>query len=404
MPCFDAEDVIFITNKWDSIRSQFDVKKEREELWKTIKMDLKKKWPNVKDSHIFRMNFLDVDFDADNENTSTKEFKKFQDVLFANVEKAKDIRIRRHFGFLHELLENVSKGLNARLQLEKKTAKEQHALQNTHLRNLQHLKTDCEEMRKTIPKEIDRTIEVIANECFVYMSSKQGKEHILNPKYHTPIMKVPWTVRFFGEEIKSRINVYIETFLHSPEVLQKFENIKNEIINFYKRVSLDLSAMEADWTYDSYKSMEDPFKAFDQFPLSLKISMFAVTIVITAALAACAFLLSPVIGPSLLLMNTENPKKSVIDTLYNMNIASTHSQIQEHLKERCGNALNLLVDKVSKRLLPNRINALETMIQQLSDSREEILANIESISYLASKLEAMRRSAEDLQSTLMDEI
>lgn len=60
MPCFDAEDVIFITNKWDSIRSQFDVKKEREELWKTIKMDLKKKWPNVKDSHIFRMNFLDV--------------------------------------------------------------------------------------------------------------------------------------------------------------------------------------------------------------------------------------------------------------------------------------------------------------------------------------------------------
>lgn len=47
---------------------------------------------------------------------------------------------------MHELLENVSKGLNARLQLEKKTAKEQHALQNTHLRNLQHLKTDCEEV------------------------------------------------------------------------------------------------------------------------------------------------------------------------------------------------------------------------------------------------------------------
>lgn len=60
MPCFDPEDVIFITNKWDSIRSQFDVEKEREELWEKIKIDLKKKWPNVKDSHIFRMNFLDV--------------------------------------------------------------------------------------------------------------------------------------------------------------------------------------------------------------------------------------------------------------------------------------------------------------------------------------------------------
>lgn len=65
MPCFDPEDVIFITNKWDSIRSQFDVDKEREELWEKIKIDLKKKWPNVKDSHIFRMNFLDVSTSMD---------------------------------------------------------------------------------------------------------------------------------------------------------------------------------------------------------------------------------------------------------------------------------------------------------------------------------------------------
>lgn len=60
MPCFDPEDVIFITNKWDSIRSQFNVEKEREQLWKNINMDLRKKWPHVKESHIFRMNFLDV--------------------------------------------------------------------------------------------------------------------------------------------------------------------------------------------------------------------------------------------------------------------------------------------------------------------------------------------------------
>lgn len=44
------------------------------------------------------ISLLKVDLDADNENTSTREFKKFQDVLFANVEKANDIRIKRHFG------------------------------------------------------------------------------------------------------------------------------------------------------------------------------------------------------------------------------------------------------------------------------------------------------------------
>lgn len=240
------------------------------------------------------------------------------------------------------------------------------------------------------------------------MSSESGTEHILNPKCRTPMMDVP--LGFFVEEIKSRINIYIETFLQSPDVLQKFEDIRTEIIDFYKRVSVDLSSLEADWTsvkkheFSCGKSMADPFKEFNEFPLPLQISIIAVSIVITAAVAACLLLFSPVLGPALMLMNTDDAKREVIDRVYNANIASIRSQIQRHLEERSGNALNLLVKKVSKRLLPNRIHFLETMIQQLSNSREEVLANIESISYLASKLEAMRMSAEDLQSTLMDEI
>lgn len=265
-------------------------------------------------------------------------------------------------------------------------------------------------MRQTVPKKIDKAIEVIVYECFVYMSSESGKEHILNPKCRTPMMDVQWTSGFFVEEIKSRINIYIETFLQSPDVLQKFEDIKNEIIDFYKRVSVDLSSLEADWAcvkkheFSCGKSMADPFKEFNEFPVPLQISILAVSIVITAAVAACLLLLSPVLGPALMLMNTDDAKREVIDRVYNANTASIRSQIKRHLEERSGNALNLLVEKVSERLLPNRIHFLETMIQQLSNSREEVLANIESISYLASKLEAMRMSAEDLQSTLMDEI
>lgn len=273
-----------------------------------------------------------------------------------------------------------------------------------------YLKLSIEfQIRQTVPTKIDKAIEEIGNECFVYMSSESGKEHILNPKCRTPMMDVPWTLGFFVEEIKSRINIYIETFLQSPDVLQKFEDIKNEIIDFYSRVSVDLSSLEADWTYVKKHEFScdngiGDFKKFDEFPLPLKISMLAVSIVITAAAAVCLLLSSPLLGPAVMLMNTDNAKRVVLDRVYNANMASIRSQIQRHLKERCGNALNLLVKKVSKRLLPNRIHFLETMIQQLSNSREEVLANIESISYLASKLEAMRMSAEDLQSTLMDEI
>lgn len=70
MPCFDPEDVIFITNKWDCIRSQLDVEKEKEKVWEKTKRDIKRKWEFVKEEHIFRMNCLDVSIE-----TKTMHFK-----------------------------------------------------------------------------------------------------------------------------------------------------------------------------------------------------------------------------------------------------------------------------------------------------------------------------------------
>lgn len=64
MPCFDPEDVIFITNKWDCIRSQLDVEKEKEKVWEKTKRDIKRKWEFVKEEHIFKMNCLDVSIET----------------------------------------------------------------------------------------------------------------------------------------------------------------------------------------------------------------------------------------------------------------------------------------------------------------------------------------------------
>lgn len=60
MICFDPEDVIFITNKWDSVKSQLDVEEEKELLWEKLKKDIKSKWPFVREEHIFRMNTIEV--------------------------------------------------------------------------------------------------------------------------------------------------------------------------------------------------------------------------------------------------------------------------------------------------------------------------------------------------------
>lgn len=60
MPCFDPQDVIFITNKWDGIRSMYGVEKAKKDLWEKTNIGIKRHWPCVQEKNIFRMNTIDV--------------------------------------------------------------------------------------------------------------------------------------------------------------------------------------------------------------------------------------------------------------------------------------------------------------------------------------------------------
>lgn len=50
---FDPEDVIFITNKWDSIISIDE--NEVDCFWRQLKSNLRNIWPDVEDKNIFRV-------------------------------------------------------------------------------------------------------------------------------------------------------------------------------------------------------------------------------------------------------------------------------------------------------------------------------------------------------------
>lgn len=62
MPCFSPEDVIFITNKWDSLHTDADSSDEDEEnkVLENTKSNIKNRWPSVKEDHIFKLNLKDV--------------------------------------------------------------------------------------------------------------------------------------------------------------------------------------------------------------------------------------------------------------------------------------------------------------------------------------------------------
>lgn len=69
MPCFNPENVVFVTNKWDLVNKQIDSSDEESSenegeeeigIWENLKKDIKQKWPLVREEHIFKMILKDV--------------------------------------------------------------------------------------------------------------------------------------------------------------------------------------------------------------------------------------------------------------------------------------------------------------------------------------------------------
>nr|XP_022288226.1 uncharacterized protein LOC111100543 isoform X2 [Crassostrea virginica] len=97
MPCFDPRDVIFITNKWDTIpKEKSDSEEEDEEIktWKNIRTEIQAKWPAVKDEYIYKMSLTEVS--PMKNNKSVEQFKEFKKVLMLNIEKAENARVTQH--------------------------------------------------------------------------------------------------------------------------------------------------------------------------------------------------------------------------------------------------------------------------------------------------------------------
>lgn len=60
MPCFHPESVIFLTNKWDLVELQAEDEEEVTQVWERLRSDLQRRWPSVKEEHIFRLNLKEV--------------------------------------------------------------------------------------------------------------------------------------------------------------------------------------------------------------------------------------------------------------------------------------------------------------------------------------------------------
>ncbi|XP_052694683.1 uncharacterized protein LOC128172979 [Crassostrea angulata] len=414
MPCFNPENVIFITNKWDSLNTNNtdeDSSDDDEEtkVWENIKSNVKQRWPSVREENIFKMNLKDVS--PQNDNSSTKQFKKFRTLLESSVKKAENIRVDQHIRFLQEILMNVSKGINARLELGKKSEKEQMELTKEHIKKINFLTDECRKVRDTLQKRIKKDIEGIAQGVYDYMSTDLGKDRILNPPGKPPIMEVEWHPQLFVMDINERINLHVVNVLKSSDIAQMFETVKKELASFYEKVSAALSDMENDWIEvgidDTELSADTEVGGTNNSKASvvgvvlatspLWLPLLAAGIGIVVAFVGLSIALSPVAIPLMKFLGRDARKRKIIDEEFNNRRNSVRSLICNELEVNCAGVMNKLIDKVTKDLLPKRIQALQKLIQQLSESRAEILENQELLEYLSKKQKDIEESLTELK-------
>lgn len=269
------------------------------------------------------------------------------------------------------------------------------------------------QVRKASQKRIKKVIEDIAQECYDYMSTDEGKDKILNPPGRPPIMEVVWQPRVFAMEIHARVLLYMKHFLESSEVNKKIVTEKEEIESFYKKVSSELSDMEEGWTVVRIFKVEcltdtDAIMSKSSIagavlatsPIWLPIA--AIGIALGVAFTGLTIAISPLLVPTLLILGRDTRKKKVIDEEYNNCLMSIRSLVSNELESTCGAFINKLIDRITLDLLPKRIQSLEKMIQQLLDNRRQILANQEPLCNLSRKVKVIEKCATEFKRHLPD--
>lgn len=255
------------------------------------------------------------------------------------------------------------------------------------------------QVKKASQKRIKKVIEDIAQECYDYMSTDEGKDKILNPPGRPPIMEVVWQPRQFAMEIHERVLLYIEHFLKSSEVNEKFVTEKEEIESFYKKLSSELSDLEEDWTVIRIFEKDCLTDTNAEMSKASIARVVLATSPIWIPIAAIGIaLVAPFVIPIFLIMGRDTRKKKVIDEEYNKYRMSIRSHISNELESTCGAFINKLIDRITLDLLPKRIQFLEKMIQQLLDNRRQILANQESLCNLSRKVKVIEKSATEFKS------
>lgn len=252
-------------------------------------------------------------------------------------------------------------------------------------------------------ERLKKEIQEIAKTCADEMSQEEGKHNILNPVGEKPIMK---TVKCDEDDIsstvKQRVVNYVKKCLSSQKVLKKFTDLDDEANSFYVKMSSKITSMENDWIkepkLDSYsKTLLYASALAPYVNIAIATSPLWITAIIGVGAAVLGILaaISPIALPVWLYRNRDSKKKELIDKYYSQYQSLIEELITNELESKM--VIKKTISNITEELLPRRLRHLHRIIDQLSFSRRDILANREQIGNLFIKLEVIMKSATSLE-------
>lgn len=226
------------------------------------------------------------------------------------------------------------------------------------------------------------------------MSTDEGKQKILNPPGRKPIKKFGWHPHVFQDKVRQRVSVYVQETLKSEHVLQAFCKIKDDVVSYYQRTSLDISEIEKCWTEEREERVKrDDTEISDGTIVGIALATSPVWLPLLATGVGLTIAVSPIMFPLIKFLGRKERKNEIIDEEYNNCKKCIQEVICKKLEANQGQVIYKLLDKVTAGLVLRRIQSLKKMIELITISRNEILLKAYSLGLLAKKIKSIEDSA-----------
>lgn len=207
--------------------------------------------------------------------------------------------------------------------------------------------------------KMEKAIDNISQRCHQRMLT--DKENILNPPGECPLSSF-MNILTYPRVIHRRVVSFINEFLQSDEVLQEFENIKEDLKSKSQEIARSLCKMENDWIENMTSETENVPISIDLPDVHYDFSILDVVRLIFSL----TFLINPF---------SEEKREATINTVYGKYISTIKEMLIRHLQSNQGSMFKKIVERVTKEFLSQWINTLENTIKTFQEKRAEILKN-----------------------------